>query len=105
MSIYFIHKIQNPRPDPVQERIVVAALVELGVPGDAAELFGKGIWKDEKEMVAALVRNHTAMTNRWMAARLGMGHEVGVTRAVRRFREDAKASGKLEALATKLGLR
>ncbi len=68
------------------ERIIVAALAELGAPGDAAGLSGRGVWKDDKEMVAALVRSRTAMTNRWMAARLGMGHEVSVTRAVRRFR-------------------
>ncbi|MEO5712714.1 MAG: transposase [Luteolibacter sp.] len=86
------------------ERIIVAALAELGAPGDAAGLCGKGIWKDEKEMVAALVRKRTAMTNRWMAARLGMGPEVSVTRAVRRFREDTKASGKLKTLAEKLRL-
>ncbi len=42
---------------------------------------GEGAWKEEKEMVAALVRKHTALANRRVAARLGMGHEVSVTRA------------------------
>ena len=86
------------------ERIIVAALAMLGAPGEAAELYGRGIWKDEKEMVAALVRNRTSMTNRWLAARLGMGHEVSVTRAVKRFRENAEAYRKLKELALKLRL-
>ena len=55
-------------------------------------------------MVAALVHGRTAMPNRWVAARLGMGHEVNVTRAVRRYREDKKSADRLETLAAKLGI-
>jgi REP element-mobilizing transposase RayT len=80
------------------ERLVSAALLVLGLPGDPAELAGRGKWKDETELVAALVRKRTAMPNRWVASRLGMGHEVGVTRAVRRFREDRKLTERLKAL-------
>jgi putative transposase len=86
------------------QRLVAAALAELGVPDQVAELAGRGRRKDEKEMVAALVRSHTGISNRWAAARLCMGHEVSVTRAVRRFRDDPKAARKLKALARKLGL-
>lgn len=86
------------------EKIIDAALEELGAPKDAVLLSGRGVWKDEKEMVAALVRGRTAVTNRWVAARLGMGHEVSVTRAVRRFRDDAKPSRRLKALEKKLGI-
>lgn len=50
-----------------------------------------------------MVRSRTGVTNRWIAARLSMGHEVSVTRAVRRFRDDPKAARKLKALARKLG--
>jgi hypothetical protein len=39
-----------------------------------------------------------------VADRLGMGHEVSVTRAVRRYREDKEAAGRLAALAAKLGI-
>ena len=59
----------------------------------------------ERELVAALVRKRTAMVNRWVAARPGMGHEVSVTRAVRRFRDDPKSAGRLKALETKLEIR
>jgi hypothetical protein len=80
------------------ERLVSAALLVLGLPGDPAELAGRGKWKDETELVAALVRKRTAMPNRWVASRLGMGHEVAVTRAVRRFRDDRKQAVRLNAL-------
>lgn len=43
------------------------------------------------------------MPNRWVARRLGMGHEVGVTRAVRRFRDDGKLAGRLTALEKEIG--
>jgi len=42
--------------------------------------------------------------NRWIAARLSMGHEVSVTRAARRFRDDPKTARKLKDLVRKLGL-
>ena len=87
------------------ERLVVAALAELGAPGDAAALAGRGRWKEEKEMVAALVRSRTALANRWVSARLGMGHEVSVTRAVRRYANDPKSMRKLKALERRLETR
>ena len=65
-------------------RLVVAALAELGVPDQAAELAGRGRRKAEKELVAAMVRSRRGVTNRWVAARLSMGHEVSVMRAARR---------------------
>ena len=80
------------------ERLVSKALKLLGLPPDSADLRGRGKWKDETELVAALVRKRTGMPNRWVAERLGMGHEVGVTRAVRRFREDRKQAARLKAL-------
>ena len=84
------------------ERLVSKALSLLGLSSDRAELLGRGKWKDETELVAALVRKRTGMPNRWVAYRLGMGHEVGVTRAVRRFREDRKLNERLNALEKKL---
>jgi putative transposase len=80
------------------ERLISRALELLGLPGDSADLRGRGKWKDETELVAALVRKRTGMPNRWVAERLGMGHEVSVTRAVRRFREDRKQAARLNDL-------
>ena len=76
----------------------------MGLPGDTANLTGRGKWKLEKELVAALVRKRTGIANAWVAARLGMGHEVSVTRAVRRTREDNAARAKLNELEAKLGI-
>jgi len=84
------------------ERLVLMALRELGLPGAASGLKGRGKWKDEKELVAALVRKRTGMPNRWVEDRVGMGHEVGVTRAVRRYREDRKLGRRLNALEKKI---
>ena len=86
------------------ERIVAKALAAMGLPGDTANLTGRGKWKLEKELVAALVRKRTGIANAWVAARLGMGHEVSVTRAVRRTREDNAARAKLNELEAKLGI-
>ena len=36
------------------------------------------------------------MPNRWVAGRLGMGHEVGVTWPVRRFRDDRELAERLK---------
>lgn len=63
---------------------------------------GRGKWKAETELVAALVRKRAAIPNRWVANRLGMGHEVAVTRAVRRFLEDRKLAECMNALEEKL---
>jgi len=49
-----------------------------------------------------LVRKRTGMPNRWVANRLGMGHEVAVTRAVRRFRDAPKLARQLNALEKKM---
>jgi hypothetical protein len=38
------------------------------------------------------------MPNRWVTNRLLMGHEVAVTRAVRRFQEDRKLAECMKAL-------
>jgi hypothetical protein len=48
--------------------------------------------------MAALVRKRTATPDRWLASRLGMGHEVAVTRVVRRFRDSPKLAARLKAL-------
>ena len=85
------------------ERLVSLALDLLGLPGTPADLTGRGKWKDETELVAALVRKRTGMPNRWVARRLGMGHEVAVTRAVRRFRDDRKQATRLNALENQIG--
>ncbi|MEO5713040.1 MAG: transposase [Luteolibacter sp.] len=70
------------------ERIAMAALRALEVPTEAEQLQGKGKWIEETTLVATLIRKRTGVKNRWIAERLGMGHEGNVTRALRRFKEN-----------------
>ena len=86
------------------ERIVRAGLAALGLPDDPATLPGRGKWLQEKAVVAALVRKRTGVGNRWIAGRLGMGHEGNVTRAARLAREDAATGRRLEELEKQLVL-
>jgi hypothetical protein len=76
------------------ERLVVAALAELGAPGDASALAGRGRWMEEKVRVAALVRNRMTMgvAGFWP---VWEGHEVSFRHAVRRYGKDAKPVRKL----------
>jgi hypothetical protein len=69
------------------ERLALAALRALGAPTEATQLCGKGKWVAETSVVAALIRKRTGVRNRWVAERLGMGHEGNVTRAIRRVNE------------------
>jgi hypothetical protein len=95
--------VARAHDESMAERLLKMALGELGLPDHEAELTVRGNWKDEKELVATLVRKRTAMANRWVAKRLGMGHEVSVTRALRRFRDDPKSLKRLHALEKKVG--
>ncbi|MDO9542568.1 MAG: transposase [Kiritimatiellia bacterium] len=48
-------------------------------------------WKkgdEHKQAIAWLVKKHTTVRNRWLSERLRMGHEVTVSKAVRRIAED-----------------
>jgi hypothetical protein len=68
----------------------------------AAQLYGKGKWVEETTLVAALIRKHTGVKNRWVAERLGMSHEGNVTRAIRRVNECPVRKRNLEKLETML---
>ncbi|MEO5714155.1 MAG: transposase [Luteolibacter sp.] len=84
------------------ERIAVAALLALGLPTEASALHGKGKWVEETTLVAVLIRKRTGVKNRWVAERLGMGHEGNVTRAIRRVSEHPARKVKLADLEAML---
>ncbi len=69
------------------EQIAVAALHALKAPTESSQLQGKGKWIEETTLVAVLIRKRTGVKNRWVATRLGMGHECNVTRAIRRVND------------------
>jgi putative transposase len=74
----------------------------LDAPGEASKLSGKGKWVDETAVVAALIRKRTGVRNRWVAERLGMGHEGNVTRAIRRVNEYPAWKSRLAGLEAML---
>ena len=84
------------------ERLASSGLRVLGLPDDPVELAGRGKWAEEKALVAALVRGRTGVRNGWVASRLAMGHEVAVTRAVRRIRESRDLAKRLAGLEAKV---
>ncbi len=84
------------------ERIAVAALRAMDAPTEASQLFGKGKWVDETAVVAALIWKRTGVRNRWVAERLGMGHDGDVTRAIRRVNEYPAWKSKLLSLEAML---
>jgi len=71
------------------ERLAAGSLSHLKMPESAEELRGRGKWRNEKAVIAALIREQTSVKNAWVADRLAMGHEGNVTQGVRRVREDA----------------
>jgi len=80
------------------ERLVGRGLEALGAPKSRRLLEGRGKWRDEKALVAALVREWTGVRNTWVAERLAMRHEYNVTRAVRRVREEKELAGRFGEL-------
>ncbi|MBK1829075.1 transposase [Haloferula rosea] len=86
------------------ERLVKTGLKAMGLPGKAEKLVGRGKWLEEKSLLATLIRKRTGVRNRWIADRLGMGHEGNVTVALRRVRESKALTRQLGKLEKELGL-
>ena len=84
------------------ERLALAALRALDAPTETWQLSGKGKWVDETAVVAALIRKRTGVRNRWVAERLGMGHDGNVTRAIRRVNEYPSWKARLAKLEAML---
>jgi putative transposase len=71
-------------------RIVKAAGRELGLPARLDRMRDRGCYRDERALVAWLVRKRTGATTRWVAERLAMGHPTAVSRAVGRVGREGK---------------
>jgi len=84
------------------ERLASAGLRILGLPVQPLDLLGRGKWMEEKALLASLIRKRTGVRNAWVASRLAMGHEVMVTRAVRRVRESRELGKRLAELEAKV---
>lgn len=86
------------------ERIVELALGELEMPLDRSALEGRGVYRDEKALIAWWVRKRTSASNRWVAERLAMGHPTSVSRASGRVRREAALAARAKKLEKALGL-
>ena len=71
------------------ERLVKAAADMLGMPTARKSLAGRGLYADEKTLIAWLVRKRTSVTRDWVTERLEMGHPSSVSRAVRKVPNSA----------------
>lgn len=80
------------------ERLLGEGLAALGLPAAGLAERPKGL--AEKQVLAWWLRGRTTMGRRWISARLGMGEESGVSRAVRRVQ--AGKDGKLKSLKRRL---
>jgi REP element-mobilizing transposase RayT len=71
------------------ERLLEKGLKELDLTEE--EILESRSVRLEKQALAWLLKSHTAVTGKWLAARLRMGHPMNASRAIGRFR---KAEGR-----------
>lgn len=81
------------------ERLLVAALKELEWTEE--DLLTARSVVPEKQAVAWLIKSHTAVTGRWIAERLNMGHPQNASRAINRFRNGKGEVQKLKQRMSK----
>jgi len=82
--------VSKSHDEAESENLAKRALKILGLPLDQAALskLGKGDWR--KVLVAVLLRERTAVGNRWVTERLAMGHTGAVSRLIGGFRRNKK---------------
>jgi len=83
------------------EALATRALEALGMPIEANDLYGWGKFKMEKDLIIALLRQFTPVSNKWIAKRLGIGHPSRISIAVRKVRDSQILQQRLAALAIK----
>jgi REP element-mobilizing transposase RayT len=83
------------------EGLAQQALEILGLPTDSVMLANLRKGDPKKILVAAIIRKHTSVGNRWLADRLVMGHTAGVSRLLGSLlgdKENLKKMSKLEKM-------
>ena len=83
------------------EDLATRALQVAGLPPEKASLAELRKGDPRKVLVAAFIRKHTSMGNRWLAQRLAMGHTAGVSRLISTFRlegSNVKALAQMEKM-------
>lgn len=84
------------------ERIVRLVAKECGIPAVQSALVGRGLYRDEKALMAWLVRRCTSVSRDWVADRLSMGHPTSVSRAAARVRAEPKLAKRGRVLEKKV---
>lgn len=86
------------------ERLIKAALTELGWTEEALCAARSNV--GEKQAVAWLIKTRTAVTGRWIAERLDMGHPENASRGINCFRraETAEIKNLKQKIAKCVGL-
>lgn len=74
------------------ERIVGIGLKVFGLEPEGGDEQGTPLRKGDPRRVAIamMLKNQTAVSNRWIAERLGMGHDRSVSRLIRQGKENRK---------------
>jgi hypothetical protein len=80
------------------EDLAGRALAAVGLPPDSGSLSELRRGDGGKIFVAALLRKHTSVGNRWLARRLAMGHMGSVSRLVGAFGKGKANLAKLNEL-------
>ena len=70
--------------------MVVRGLEELGLANDAGELIQARKGDPRKIALASVVKDHTRVSNEWLAQRLAMGHNRSVSRLIRQGNENSQ---------------
>lgn len=84
------------------ERLTTAALSLLEQPGDRNALAGLTKGDRTKVLVAALLRDQTAVANEWIAERLVMGHPGSVSRLVSGYKKEPTTEKEMKILVKML---
>lgn len=79
-------------------RILREGARHLGFPPSLPELSRLKKSDERKTQLAILLRNHTSMSNEWIAGKLAMGHPGSVSRTVSAGRSDNSLAKKIRNL-------
>lgn len=83
------------------EELLRRAMERAGLPPKAEKLAELRKGDPRKVLVAAFLRKHTSVGNRWLAGRLAMGHSAGVSRLLGAFQlegSNLKAMAEMERM-------
>ena len=70
--------------------MVVRGLEELGLVNDAGGLIHARKGDPRKIALASVVKEHTSVSNEWLAQRLEMGHNRSISRLIRQGNENSE---------------